>query len=73
MTHWLQPFVESILDRLDPADSLGLKPEPPSAGAPSNRTEREAGRWQHAIRSMDPPFDAADLFRSHLQVADGNS
>jgi hypothetical protein len=72
MTHWLQPLLESILDRLDPADSFGLKARSPSASAPINRTEREAGRWQFAIRSIDPPGDAADLFRSHLEVADGN-
>jgi hypothetical protein len=72
MTHWLQPLLESILDRLDPTDSFGLKDQPPSSGAPLNLTEREAGRWQHAVRSIDPPCDAADLFRSHLEMADGN-
>jgi hypothetical protein len=73
MTHWLQPLLESILDRLDPEDTFGLKTQAPSLDSTPNRTQMEAGRWQLAVRSIDPPLDAADLFRSHLEVADFKS
>jgi hypothetical protein len=67
MGHWLQPFLHNVISLADPATSFTLKSGWQSAQEAMNQIGAEALRWQEGIRQLEPPADAAALFRSSLE------